>query len=489
MNPLNTGRKMNFRTFGLIALMLVGCSRIPPVDPPSGERQLIRSINRKIAESGLETNIGIQVVALKTGKTIYALNQNHLFNPASNNKLFTASATVHYLPPDYRFSTTVWTDSSAIVTRTADRLVLKGGGDPDLFYEDLDTLAQAVANLIDSVGILIIDNTVMDTVRQGSGWMWDEGSAWYAAQIDGLSFNDNCIDFHVSPGESGNPPLITIHPNTRYVKLINTAVTVRDTVDLKDFSIRRQWWNSTNTFDITGDFYVTKPDTLVYYRNVQDPALFTGTVFSEMLEKYGVKFGQPLAKGVVRTNEVLIAERKSEPLISSMTNFLKKSDNLTGELYLKTIAHLLTGKPGSWNQGTVAVRSFLQQEVGVDTTSFAYADGSGISRYNYCSPAILTKLLTYIYSHQNFRDVFMEALPIGGRDGTLERRMKGEIFTNRVHAKTGTLSGVTSLSGFIFPRHGDPLAFSIMMNGYVDDSKPFRDLQDGIAEILINYKN
>jgi len=469
----------------LYLLCITGCSVHPIVNPATGKVSTVYKINKAIIDSGLETNIGIQVMEAQSGRIIYDLNSHNLFNPASNNKIFTATAALKFLTPDFHFITTIWVPKSEIFSSHLSRLVIKGDGDPDFFPEHLDSLAQVLAMYYSSIDTIIIDNTKLDSIYYGEGWMWDEGSGWYAAQIDAMTFNDNCVDLHVTGGAIDEKPQIVVAPDTKYVTINNQAVTVNDTLDPIDFEIERHWWQFNNRIDITGEFYMPEPDTSVYYRNVHDPALFTGTVLKEMLEAKGITIAGPIVKSRVRRNDIVIASHDAGRFMESLKNFLKVSDNQSGELYVKTIGQTVTGNPGSWHDGLHAIRLFFQDEIRMDTTTFSYVDGSGVSRYNYSSPSTFTQILQWIYLQDAYRDSFITALPTGGWDGTLKSRMTGDDSGKYIHAKTGTLSGVSCLSGYILPPARKALIFSILMNGYVGDAGPYRDLQDEICRILI----
>ncbi|MFH1853241.1 MAG: D-alanyl-D-alanine carboxypeptidase/D-alanyl-D-alanine-endopeptidase [Candidatus Neomarinimicrobiota bacterium] len=467
-------------------LLFNGCSQSPAIYQAQGHPPLSRSIKKAIDKSGIAPNLGVKVVSLESGKTLYQLNSDHLFTPASNNKIYSSVAALHYLGTDYRFLTTVWIKRTEIYRPRVSALVLKGDGDPDLSLKSLDSLAAVIAGMISFIDTLIIDNTTLDSTRWGEGWMWDEGDEWYAAQIDAMSLNDNCIDIDIAPDSTGLPPRILINPPTGYVTVFNQAVTVNDTTDLQDLSVRRRWWERSNNLEITGELLVNaERDTL--FRNIDQPARFTGQVFREMLTRHGVTVTGPTVITGIPEGYAVIANHVSEPLPAVVKNFLKVSDNLTGELLVKTIGMLQTGQQGNWRNGLTAVKIFLSNEVGIDTTGIRIADGSGVSRYNLTSPDQLIKALTYAYHNENFNQVFLDALPIAGVDGTLEERMQADEVREKILAKTGTLSGASSLSGFAFSRRGEPLVFSIMMNGYVGASRPYRRLQDEIGKILATY--
>lgn len=469
----------------LTVLLIFNCTSTRELYIEGGNKKLARKINDAIKNSSLTTNMGIKVVSLRSGKVLYSLNSDHLFTPASNNKLYTASAALHYLSSQFKFETSVWIDSTYKDSARVPRLVLVGGGDPDLYLSELELIANQISENIRSIDTLIVDNALFDDVQFGPGWMWDEGSDWYFAHINAMTFNDNCVDIAITPGEIGDNPIVSLNPDTKYVEINNKAVTVEDTIDFKELEIERRWWENSNVIDISGEL-LKYADEAVYYRNVENPALFAGTVLVDLLDQFNTEVITGVLEGRKSFSMVPIYTYYSEPFTNSLTNFLKTSDNLSGELYVKMIGHITTRQKGSWNNGMLAIKTFLNDEVKIDTTKIRMVDGSGLSRYNLTSPDQLTKLLKYIYS-DFFYSEFIAALPSIGDEGTLKDRMQLIVDKNSIRAKTGSLSGISCLSGYAFTKSGEPLAFSIMMNGYVDESKPYQDLQDRICEILVRY--
>ena len=176
-------------------------------------------------------------------------------------------------------------------------------------------------------------------MQYGNGWMWDEGSWWYAAPIGALSVNDNCIDFHVKPGKLGKPAIIDHFPKTEYISQLNKTTTVESNVELKKLKIERDWVGRTNHFLMTGEIAISdSSDTL--QRNIHDPTLFTGTLFKESLGKYGVQVDQ-IKIGTKNDELEPIAIHNSNPLLLSATNLMNESDNLTAEIFIKVIAIVL----------------------------------------------------------------------------------------------------------------------------------------------------
>ena len=463
---------MKFINIGLIAsISFFSCAPHSTLMTNKGIPSIKSKINKLIAESDLDVSLGIKVISVEDDKTLYELNSNKLFMPASNNKLYTCAAALHYLGRDHIFKTTILKNNND--------LVLKGGGDPDLTIEHLDSLANTTAKIIGDVDTLYLDATLLDSMYYGKGWMWDEGSWWYAAPIGALSVNDNCIDFHIEPGNLGEPARIDHFPKTEYISQSNKTTTVENNTELKKLKIERDWVGRTNHFSITGEIVISDSiDTL--QRNVHDPTLFTGTLFKESLAKYGVQVGH-MKRGTKVNESETIAIHYSDPLIASATNLMNESDNLTAELLIKIIGR---GNQieGNWKDGLDSVKTLLSDSAGIDTSRIRLVDGSGVSRYNLTSPDQLTRFLKWSFNSK-YKDDFISTLASGGnKDGTMEKRLEKE--GNLIRAKTGGLSGVSNLSGYIFsPKHG-PLAFSILISGYTGSSYQAIQLQNKIVQLF-----
>ena len=465
---------MNKKLAMIIALVLCSCYAPPQIYKSSGFPPIRNSINELIDASKLETNIGIKAVDLNSGKTIFELNSNSLFNPASNNKLYTSLSAISILDTSYTFKTSIYKDGN--------KIYLVGGGDPGLALAELDSLASIVAKQFPSINELILDDTIMDSLTYGPGWMWDEGDEWYSAQISALSVNDNCIDFIINPSTTGNLINLETYPKSNYYTIINQAYTVNDTANFEKLKITRDWKNNKNSFFITGSVMDTaSTDTII--RNIDEPTSYTGYLFREMLLKKGVKI-KKLDKGIYPNSGTEIATHYSKSLPSILENLMIESDNLTAELLVKIIGYESNGSEGNWQNGLHAIKVFLNDQTNLDTTSFSISDGSGVSRYNYSSANNFTSLLSWAYHQPEIRNKLLNILSFTGKNGTLIDRN----LPNGIYAKTGSLSGVTTFSGYILNSDSKPLAFSILMNGYKGSSAPFRELQDKIVSQLAEIK-
>ena len=437
-----------------------------------GSINLRNKINKIIENSEIDLNMSIQVISLKDNKVIYDYNSQKLLMPASTNKLYTCAAALHFLEKDHQFGTDVFSNTK--------NLILKGGGDPDLSIKELDSLALEVSKKYKNIDTLFIDDTFLDSLNYGEGWMWDEGPWWYAAPISALSVNDNCIDFYIKPGPVGKSASIDYHPKTSFIKLKNESITVQDSVQ-KRLKIDRDWVLNKNNFNAYGEIIDTSDvDTL--YRNIYDPSTFTGVVFKESLEKYGARVKTISKKKTSNKSYKKISNHLSKPLIHSATNLMNESDNLTAELFVKSIGALDT-LPGTWRVGLDSIKSFLAKEVLIDTSNIRLADASGVSRYNLTSAAQLNSLLKWMYASE-YKDDFISTLPGGGwKNSTLEKRLINE--GDLVRAKTGGLSGVRNLAGYIKSKKYGDVAFSILMNGYTDYSSRYARVHDQIVKSII----
>lgn len=461
---------MNKNKYIFILTFFISCSQSPVIYNSLGKINLKKKILSIINESKINTNIGIKAISLGSGETLFELNSNSLFNPASNNKLYTGLSALSLLDSNYTFNTNIYYENN--------KLYLKGGGDPDLSLRSLDSLATIISKMDLKIEELILDDTRMDSTTYGQGWMWDEGAWWYSAQISALSVNDNCVDFIVTPGVLGKPARIKTIPQSNYFKLINNSITTNDTSNFIKFEINRDWENNTNSFTVSGNFLnISENDTL--FRNIHDPTLFTGHLFQQMLFEKGKKI-HSINKGSVTENAKLITFHKSKPLLPIIENLMVKSDNLTAELLIKTIGFESNKKEGNWKNGLEEVRTFIHDSVGIDTANFSIQDGSGVSRYNYGSPSQYIDLLKWAYNNKAIRDQFISTLPNSTPKGVLNKRS----LPKKVYAKTGSLSGVTTFSGYIFTNSGEIVAFSILMNGFKGDSLPYKNLQDKIVSVL-----
>jgi D-alanyl-D-alanine carboxypeptidase/D-alanyl-D-alanine-endopeptidase (penicillin-binding protein 4) len=474
------------KTIIILAAFLLGssCATVRPGRDPAaaGRAETIQDrLDSLLSDSTLAPSfIGIKVVTLEHGKTLYERNSRKLFHPASNMKLLTTAAAINLLDSSFTFRTEVSSDSRASGGILTGNIYVRGTGDPLLSTKDLDSLAARLRrNGITAVnGDIVGDVTRFDSISWGPGWMWDDEPDRSEAFITPLTVNDNVIEFTAYPGRrNGETVAILYDAPEGCFTVRNEAVTSADTM-IPAITITRR--RGENVIEARGRIApLGKP-----YRSavsVWRPETFFLDLFRRELSRAGIavlgrtRIGAP--GGPFILGEVY------HPLDSVLHRINKESDNLAAENTLKTLAAEKGGIPGSTAGGISFLKLYLSS-IGVDTTAFTAADGSGASFYNEVSPDIIVTVLRRQCLDRSIFRRFSESLPVAAVDGTLKNRMKGTAAENNVRAKTGTIAGVSTLSGYVTTRAGVPLAFSIMCNHFPGDIKTLRSLQDSIMVCL-----
>lgn len=472
-------------------------ARAQAATPPAaaGAGGVAGRIDALLADPALRhATVGVLVRSLRDGRVLYERNSDLALVPASNQKILTAAAALSRLGPDYRYRTCLYRTGAIDAKGTLQGdLVLRGMGDPSLTSAHLAELAGAVraAGVREIAGGILADDTRFDALRLGVNWSWDDEPFWYQPQISALNCDGNVVAVTVAPGpRPGDPAAVTLRPATAYVRVLGGVTTApagagRDALPARVTFGRAR---ARNDFLLGGAIPVgARPVTEEI--TIEEPALFAATRLAETLRAGGVKVagGAPLP-GKVPPGAVPLAQTLSEPLAVLLRHFLKASDNLYGEVLLKTLGAEVAGEgTGAFGAGGRVAEAALRR-AGVDTGALAIADGSGLSRSNAVTPRGLVTLLTWLHvqAPPPVAAAFREALPIGGVDGTLRNRFRGTPAAGAVRAKTGSLSGASSLSGYVTTRVGEPLAFSILMNNVLGGARAARAAQDSLVLALID---
>jgi serine-type D-Ala-D-Ala carboxypeptidase/endopeptidase (penicillin-binding protein 4) len=366
-------------------------------------------------------------------------------------------------------------------------LVLQGGGDPVLTTEGLAELADRVkATGVRSVsGKLLVDDFRFDAERLGSGWNSDDEPYYYSAQISALSVNRNVLTVTVTPGaEAGTPAVVRVEPVPDYAHVTSTATTgAPGSTSRVDVTRER----ARNEIRVRGSV-PAGGEPASDKVTVEEPELYAGALFRKLLAERGVRIAGEMERRKTTEGAVEVAARESEPLSGIAAKLNKPSDNLVAEMLLKELGYRVKGT-GSASAGSDVVEAWLK-EIGVATGGVKVNDGSGLSRMDLVTGRAISEMLVHA-SKQPWKDPFLASLPIGGVDGTLRNRMKGTAAEKNVRAKTGTLLHVTALSGYVATAGGEPLVFSILINGYPGPSTGptgSKRIEDLIAVALAEHR-
>ncbi|HEX8843997.1 MAG TPA: D-alanyl-D-alanine carboxypeptidase/D-alanyl-D-alanine-endopeptidase [Pyrinomonadaceae bacterium] len=456
--------------------------------------------------------MAVKIVSLDSGRTLFEENAAKLLHPASNMKIYTVAAALDRLGPDFRFKTSAYVpsmpDSSGTIRGD---LVIYGRGDPSFaasfnngdYYKAIDDFAARIAasGVKRIEGNIIGDESYFTGGRLGYGWEWDDLQWYYGAEISALTVDDNSLDLFVKPGQDvGAPGIVTTGPITPLVTIVNRTTTApRGTK--RSITVVRPL--GTNTIEVSGSVplgldpadkgnigsvAITNPALLFIYmlRSSLASKGVTLTGQSQTIDARG-RIAQPLQINSL----VEIASVESPPLSFIAAQTLKPSQNLYTELLLRTLAKSVspngsTPERNTADDGIEAVKTFLRQAGVEPRGQFVMADGSGLSRHNYITANGTLQLLTYMSTHR-YANTFRDALPIAGVDGTLRTRMRTTSAAGNLRAKTGTINGVASLSGYVTTAGGERLVFSIIVNNYPEESTARRVFIDNIAVLLASF--
>ena len=424
---------------------VVSTSPLPLSAPPAGHLGLTRAADVRAVIDSLVTQpkfrtaqIGVLIVNPSTGDTLYSRNAEKLQIPASNMKLLTGAVALAQLGADYRYRTTYAVRGARADSSIVGDLVVIGRGDPTVSDRMRGDAMQPLRDVADSLlargirritGRILTGGNAFPGPVLGAGWQWDYLDDYYAAPIDELIWNEG-------------------------MDKVSRTVSGRDTI-----------------VEI-----VTRDATASYLR-----------LLHLALTQKGISVGGTPGDTTVRADTAGLRHlfvTLSPPIVEILAKFEKPSQNQIGEILLRTIGLERTGV-GAADSGRVVMARQLR-DWGLRDDQFFIHDGSGLSRNNLVSPEALVSLLTTMSRRPDF-GAFYASLPVAGVDGTLEKRMAGTAAAGNLRAKTGTLSRVKPLSGYVTTARGDMLVFSIMANNFSTPNDEIIAIQDLIGAMLASY--
>jgi D-alanyl-D-alanine carboxypeptidase/D-alanyl-D-alanine-endopeptidase (penicillin-binding protein 4) len=503
-----------------LGLICVGVAQVRPGAPDqagSPQSETLESLRARIAAHISQARFapaawGLKIVSLDTDKTIFEHNPQKYFNPASNAKLYSAALALAKLGTDFRIRTSLYSSARPDTSGTlkAD-LIVYGRGDPTMTArlnggEYLKGFDPLIAKLVSAgvrrvEGDLVGDESYFAGPPFGSGWEWDDLQAYYGAEVSALTIDDNAVDLFVKPAERvGMPCRITVGPPTSFVTLINRTQTAPKGTETRIVVYRPV---GENLIYVSGRLAISSNSGYYGSVAVHNPAGLFVSLLKDALASHGIvvtgrtrvldwKYREvtPLDLGKL----IELGSVESMPLGDIVRETLKPSQNLYAQLLLLQVGNrgrqggtvINTSDPDPASLATAAAKMEspavpndsrtdeetgveLMQEflskIGVRKGDVLLEEGSGLSRRDVITPDATVSLLSYM-NRSPWAELYRNALPIAGVDGTLQNRMKGTPAAGNVHAKTGTLRYVYSLSGYVTTAAGERLAFSIMLNNY-----------------------
>jgi D-alanyl-D-alanine carboxypeptidase/D-alanyl-D-alanine-endopeptidase (penicillin-binding protein 4) len=482
----------------------------PPVRPPP-TRDVVRlrqDLSALLGTPSLrQAKWSVLVISLENGDTLFARDEDRFLAPASNMKIATTAAALHFLGPRFRYQTFVYADGPVVNGVLQGDLILYGTGDPgisDRFYRERTDVFEAFADQIAEAGITHVDGAVVGDATYFSGpelgpeWDPRDLNEWFAASASALSFNENIVTLRILPSARlGFPPRIETIPFGFPLDVSNQAETVAGRP-------RPNLWldrvEPTARIRVDGEIRQGGPN--IWRRlTVPDPALFAARTFREVLISNGIGVSRPesavhveaesritgresWASGLLDPPEPwLVATHTSREMLEYLTVVNHESHNLFAETIIKTIGKVATGE-GSFEGGARAVYSFATEEAGIEFEQIVPVDGSGLSESNRTSAGALVGLLLHVASSEDW-DSFMSTLPEAGNRSL--RRMYGTRAARNLRAKTGTIDGVSALTGVVSTLDGETLLFSILSNELRSTGAAKR-IEDRIGARLADFR-
>lgn len=428
------------------------------------------------------SQVGLVVRDATTGETLYDRNGSTRLLPASNTKLFSSTAAMHTLGPSYRFHTDVLATAPVRGGKLRGDLYLKGYGDPTALEGDYKALAKQVAKSgvrrID--GDLVADDTYFDHVRLGDSWAWDDEPFYYNAQISALTLAPNtdydsgtAIVESLPGSKAGAPVGLKLVPANGVIKLVSTATTGA-AGSANTLTIERD--HGTNVVRVSGSVPLGATVGQEWV-TVWEPEVYAADVFKRALAAEGVRVDGRIKVAASPAQARRLARDESMTVGELMNPFLKLSNNMHAETLVKAMGAVAEAS-GTWSAGLGVVTDYASS-VGVDTSAIRLSDGSGLSRKVNVTADSVTDLLIAAQKEPWFQQWY-DALPIAGNadrfvGGTLRSRMAGTPAANNLHGKTGSLTGVTALSGYVSTADHRKLVFSMISNNYLTTPRPVED--------------
>lgn len=429
----------------------------------------------------------IKVVSLRSGQTLYENNADKPLAPASNMKLITSAASLALLKPEHKFKTSIYSDSNVSGSKINGNVYLKSFGDPDLTSERLWKMVKRFKNtgVKEITGNIIADDSFFDQKQTGEGWKVAEyGDAVYSARISSLSINRNTVEIWLRSGDkNGSKGIVTLEPENDFFQIENHTTTGGGYSDL--IISRTVLPDGRNKVIVKG----TVPFNGHYEGNkinLDNPALYTGYVFKKLLEKEGIDIIGKVKRGVTPSGSIEMTSSNSRTLSAIVYDFNKHSVNLIGEILLKYLGATFRGAPGTSKKGAEVVKKeFFEKMLKTSSQGLNIYDGSGLSPLNRITASHFVKVLNYMYKDFGYQSDYIASLPLSGADGTLRKRTRKTTGERKFKAKTGYIDGVSCLSGYTVSKDGEPIAFSIMMNGFSNMYSALSS-QDNICTFLAN---
>lgn len=441
---------------------------------------LTTQLNSIVQHQSNYFDIGVYVTDAATGKVLYNYNGTHLMTPASNTKVLTSAATYLYLGPNGTFTTSLNGATPVVGGVLQGNLYVKFTGDPTLTSADIAAMANIlkIQGITRIAGNVVLDETAFSGPYYALGWSQDDLSYCYAAPIAASIINSNCMGLQVTKKPRAKTPVVrqynTNFPVVDQLRLVSRrelrtcvfqpTITSNNTILLQGCLPNRRQWS--------------------FAFAVKNPVNYAHQVVQTALTRAGIQVTGQFVTGKMPGTASALVLHHSMTLQAIMSHMLKVSDNVYAGALTKTLGNDYYGV-GSYKAGANAIGAILAAHVpGFKAPTLE--DGSGESAYNLIAPQQLVQVLNYMYAQPVLGPIFMRSLAISGQKGTLSYRMTQNGLVGHVFGKTGTIHGVSTLSGYLALPGAPVTTFAIMMNGIQGSPNHARYIQNQMVQVIAN---
>ena len=492
--------------FSIAALAACAPKTAQPMAPPAGavatlspHEQLKRDLTAIFADATIDHAWwSVSIQSLRHHETLFSANSARMLTPASNQKLLTTAAAAERLGWDFQYTTRLYATGPIDADGGLNGdLVVVSDGDPTINPRHPERWAafddwgrQLAAKGIRQVnGYLIGDDNAFEEPGWAPGWSWDDIAFGYGGAVGALQYNENQVEVMIGPGlEAGARAIISVSPSGSGL-IIDHQVATAAAGEPSRVTLTRP--PNSILLTVSGQVAIGSPP-LTEYAAVDNPTQVYLNTMRIAFARHGVHIERsPLDIDDVRmrpdmSKATLLLEAKSAPLRDIVDVTLKWSRNIYAETLLLSMSP--EGQPKSWAGGLGAVAETLTAW-GVPSESYLARDGSGLSRYDYLSAGAVASLLTHLWSDARHSEPYRAALPVFGVSGNVANRLKDTPASGRVWAKTGSMSQVRSLSGYVMTLEDEPIVFSIIANAFKVPSRDIDAAMDKALLRLVDFKH
>ena len=445
-------------------------------------------IMRILEKKGLDREqSGMVIVSADSPDPLFAYHADLPLLPASVMKAFTTAAALHYLKPEYVFSTVLSADALPEQGVIRGNLYLKASGDPFFTPEQMHAFAARMAfeGIHALRGTLIVDTTVQEAELYPSAWDVEDIGETYAPPLSPLSYAFNAFALRMVGGNSPDrKPDIEIMPDLPMFHVANNAlVTAKGKTRLSVTVVDPA---PDGGVAVMVDGTITAGDTFRNYLTIKRPAEYFLAAFFAALRQEGIETDLMVRFGAMPAEANVLITQESLPLGVLIRNMNLVSNNFMAELILRQTGGQVFGFPGSTEKGVRALQQFLE-EIGIPPAAHEQWDGSGLSKRNRSTAMVIARLFLAMRARYDIGPDFMAALSTNGGEGTLAAQIKEPEYYRRFRAKNGALRGVYAAGGYLTTLSGKQLVVVFMLNNAALSFANLQEVGNDIIKTVVLY--